>query len=56
MSLKTKIIIKFVEIILFYYDKYYLIGLQKRQESAILEFEITSVNHEETADFLISFK
>lgn len=43
-----------VEIVLFYYDKYYLIGLQKRQKSAILKFEIASVNHEETADFLIS--
>lgn len=53
-ELENKNYYKVVEIILFYYDKYYLKGLQKRQESAILEFEITSVNHEETADFLIS--
>ncbi|MBD0777397.1 tRNA 2-selenouridine(34) synthase MnmH [Maribacter sp. ANRC-HE7] len=45
---------KVVALILSYYDKYYLKGLQKRQESAILKFEITSVNHEETADFLIN--
>jgi tRNA 2-selenouridine synthase len=45
---------KVVEIILIYYDKYYLKGLQKRQESSIRELEISSANHEETADILIS--
>ena len=43
-----------VEIVLFYYDKYYLNGLQKRQESSIQELEITSENHQEIADILIS--
>jgi tRNA 2-selenouridine synthase len=41
------------EITLFYYDKYYLKGLQKRLESSILEFKIATVNPEETADFLM---
>jgi tRNA 2-selenouridine synthase len=43
-----------VEIILFYYDKYYLKGLQKREESSIQTLEITSANHEEIANILIS--
>lgn len=45
---------KVVEITLLYYDKYYLKGLQKRQNSSILEFKIPTVNPEETADFLIN--
>ena len=45
---------KVVEITLIYYDKYYLKGLQKRQNSGILEFITPSVNPEETADFLIN--
>lgn len=52
-ELENKNYYKVVEIVLFYYDKYYLKGLQKRQESAILEFKIATVNPEETADFLI---
>lgn len=53
-ALENKNYNKVVEIVLFYYDKYYLKGLQKRQESLIKEIEITSANHEEIADFLIS--
>lgn len=45
---------KVVEITLFYYDKSYLKGLRSRSESSILEFEIPTVNHDETADFLIN--
>jgi tRNA 2-selenouridine synthase len=52
-SLEDKNYHKVVEIILFYYDKYYLKGLQKRQESSIQELEITSANHVEIADILI---
>ncbi|MFQ3213839.1 MAG: tRNA 2-selenouridine synthase [Marivirga sp.] len=52
-ALETKEYAKVVEIVLFYYDKYYLRGLQKRQESAVLAYEIASLSHEETADFLI---
>ncbi|MEO7175729.1 MAG: tRNA 2-selenouridine(34) synthase MnmH [Saprospiraceae bacterium] len=53
-ELESKNYYKVVEIILFYYDKYYLNGLQKRQESSIKELEITTANHEEIADILIS--
>ncbi|MBL1280614.1 MAG: tRNA 2-selenouridine(34) synthase MnmH [Fluviicola sp.] len=53
-ALENKNYYKVVEIVLFYYDKYYLKGLLKREESAILEYEITSMNHEKTADFLIN--
>jgi tRNA 2-selenouridine synthase len=45
---------KVVEITLIYYDKHYLKGLQKRQNSKILEFKTTTVNPEETAGFLIN--
>ena len=45
---------KVVEITLIYYDKYYLNGLQKRQNSGILEFITPTVNPEETAVFLIN--
>lgn len=45
---------KVVEITLIYYDKYYLKGLQKRENSNILEFKTPTVNPEETADFLIN--
>ena len=45
---------KVVEITLLYYDKYYLKGLQKRQNSKILEFKTATVNPTETADFLIN--
>ena len=45
---------KVVEITLIYYDKYYLNGLQKRQNSRILEFKTPTVNPEETAGFLIN--
>lgn len=53
-ALRDKNYHKVVEITLFYYDKYYLKGLHKRDESTVLEFKINSVNHEENADFLIS--
>lgn len=52
-ALENKNYYKVVEIILFYYDKYYLKGLQRRQESSIQELKITSENHEEIADILI---
>ena len=45
---------KVAEITLLYYDKYYLKGLQKRENSKILEFETLTVNPEETAGFLIN--
>jgi tRNA 2-selenouridine synthase len=45
---------KVVEITLSYYDKYYLKGLQKRQDSRVLEFKTPTVNPEETAGFLIN--
>jgi tRNA 2-selenouridine synthase len=45
---------KVVEITLLYYDKYYLKGLQKRQNSRILEFKTPAVNPDETADFLLN--
>ncbi len=45
---------KVVEITLLYYDKYYLKGVQKRQNNRILEFETPTVNPEETAGFLIN--
>ena len=53
-ALENKNYYKVVEIVLFYYDKYYLRGLQKRQDSSIQKLEITSANHEEIADILIS--
>lgn len=45
---------KVVEITLTYYDKYYLKGLQKRENSKILAFKIPNINPEKTADFLIN--
>lgn len=53
-ALENKNYHKVVEITLFYYDKFYLKGLQKRENSNILEFKISSVNPEETANFLIN--
>ncbi len=47
---------KVVALVLSYYDKYYLRGLQKREESSILAFEIPDINAEATADFLIGLK
>ena len=44
---------KVVALSLSYYDKYYLRGLQKRDESQILAFDIPHINPEATADFLI---
>lgn len=46
--------IKVVEITLTYYDKYYLRGLQKRENSKIFEFITPYINPEKTADFLIT--
>lgn len=53
-ALENKNYHKVVEITLFYYDKYYLKGLQKREESAIVKLEINAVSSEKTADFLIN--
>lgn len=53
-ALENKNYHKVVEITLFYYDKYYLKGLQKRENSNILQFKILSVNPEETANLLIN--
>jgi tRNA 2-selenouridine synthase len=53
-ELENKNYYKVVAITLCYYDKCYLKGLQNREESAILEFKIPTVNPEETAGFLIN--
>jgi tRNA 2-selenouridine synthase len=53
-ELENKNYSKVVEITLSYYDKSYLKGLQKRKESTVTKYEITSVNPENTAEFLIS--
>lgn len=47
---------KVVEIILFYYDKYYLRGIQKRDKSTIQEINLDSVNHAKNAEYLIQLK
>ncbi len=44
---------KVVALSLAYYDKYYLRGLEKRNESKILKFDIPEINPKATADFLI---
>jgi tRNA 2-selenouridine synthase len=43
-----------VKIVLVYYDKYYLKGLQNRENSRILEYNTPIVDPEQTADFLIN--
>ena len=53
-ELEKKNYLSVVEIILFYYDKYYKKGLKKRQTSNIVELNVDSTNHEKNADFLIS--
>lgn len=53
-ALENKNYYKVLEITLFYYDKHYLQGLQKREKASVLEFKCPTVNPEETADFLIS--
>lgn len=53
-ELENKNYYKVVEITLFYYDKYYLKGLQSREEATILTFKIPTVNSKETANFLIN--
>jgi len=53
-ALENKNYNKVVEITLYYYDKCYLKGLKTREESTILEFEIPTVNSDETAKFLIN--
>jgi tRNA 2-selenouridine synthase len=45
---------KVVSLSLVYYDKCYLKGLQKREESSVQAYQFPSVNPEETADFLLS--
>jgi tRNA 2-selenouridine synthase len=53
-ALNNKDYRKVVEIVLFYYDKYYLRGLQQRKEAKVLAYKTESLSHEKTADFLIS--
>ena len=43
-----------VKIALVYYDKYYLKGLQNRENARILEYKAPIVSPEKTADFLIN--
>jgi tRNA 2-selenouridine synthase len=52
-ALEIKNYYKVVEITLFYYDKYYLKGLQKREESTVQKITVPLINPKETADFLI---
>ena len=52
-ELENKNYDKVVMLSLVYYDKCYLKGLQKRDQSSILSYTFPSVNPEETADFLI---
>ncbi|MGK0326923.1 MAG: tRNA 2-selenouridine synthase [Paraglaciecola sp.] len=51
-ALESKNYYKVVEITLFYYDKYYLKGLQKREQSTIEKIKVSHINPIETADFL----
>ncbi|TXD58600.1 tRNA 2-selenouridine(34) synthase MnmH [Polaribacter sp. IC066] len=53
-ALENKNYYKVVEITLFYYDKYYLKGLQKREDSTIKKIKVPHINPKETAGFLIS--
>jgi tRNA 2-selenouridine synthase len=53
-ALENKNYYKVVEITLFYYDKYYLKGLQKRKESTVQKIKVPEINPKKTADFLIS--
>jgi len=53
-ALAIKDYYKVVEITLFYYDKYYLKGLQKRKESTVQKIKVPHINPKKTADFLIS--
>lgn len=53
-DLQKKNYAKVVEIMLSYYDKSYLKGLQKREVSKILEFKFPSVDAEEMAEFLLN--
>ena len=53
-ELENKNYDKVVTLTLVYYDKCYLKGLQKRDQSSIMSHTFPSVKPEETADFLIS--
>jgi len=53
-ALENKNYSKVVEITLFYYDKSYLKGLLKREESTVTKYKVPNVNPENTAEFLIS--
>lgn len=55
-ELDNKDYFQVAEIILFYYDKYYLRGLQKRDKSTIIEIKLDSVEHSENADYLLYLK
>ena len=44
---------KVAEIMLFFYDKYYYKGSQKREPSNVMTVELDTVNHEENAKILL---
>lgn len=44
---------RIAEIMLYFYDKYYLKGSQKRDPSKVVEVALKSVNHEENAAQLL---
>ncbi|TDG35235.1 tRNA 2-selenouridine(34) synthase MnmH [Pedobacter changchengzhani] len=52
-ALDKKDYYKVVELTLLYYDNCYLKGLQKREATSILKFEIAEVNADKNAEFLI---
>lgn len=53
IELENKNYLAVVEIVLSYYDKYYLKGLLKRNKSKITELKVDSVDHKKNADHLI---
>lgn len=55
-ELEKKNYYRVVVISLQYYDKYYLIGLQKREESKILKYKIPTVNPEEMAALVLKIR
>jgi len=55
-ELKNKNYEKVVELVLEYYDKYYLRGLQKRDSSKIIELKIAKINPVKNATYLINLK
>ena len=55
-ELENKNYEKVVELVLFYYDKYYQIGLQKRDKSKIIELKIATINPIKNAAYLMNLK